>query len=152
MIVSNNIPLTTYTGFEFHVRPVESSDKEVRATFFSHVSRDDLRLCFMSSIPEVRASLLDDLVNIDHDHKDDYLAFDIDDKTIVASAMTEAYVDNSFVEVSIVVHSDYKHRGISWALLNYVSEQAWQTGIEKLLPAENQQNHAAIKLEKEMGF
>ncbi len=130
VIVSNNIPLTTHTGFEFHVRPVEPSDKEARAEFFTHVSPEDLRLCFLSSIPEVRAPLLDDLVKVDHDHKEDYLAFDIDDKTIVASAMVEDYDDKSYLEVSIAVRSDYKHRGMSWTLLNHVIEQAWQSGIK----------------------
>ena len=152
VVVSTSIPLTTRTGFEFHVRPVEPSDKEALAEFFTHVSRDDLRFRFLSPIPEVRESLLDDLVNVDHDHKEDYLAFDIDDKTIIASAMVGANADKSEAEVAIVVRSDYKHRGMSWTFLKYVIELARQSGIKKLQSIESRQNHAAIELEKEMGF
>lgn len=152
VIVSDSMPLTTRTGFEFHVRPVEPSDKDALAEFFTHVSRDDLRFRFLSPIPEVRDFRLDDLVNVDHDHKEDYLAFDIDDKTVIASAMVGANDDKSEAEVAIVVRSDYKHRGMSWTFLKYVIEQARQSGIKKLQSIESRQNHAAIELEKEMGF
>ncbi|MFT5330230.1 MAG: GNAT superfamily N-acetyltransferase [Parasphingorhabdus sp.] len=152
VIVSGSMPLTTRTGFEFHVRPVEPSDKDALAEFFTHVSRDDLRFRFLSPIPEVRDSRLDDLVNVDHDHKEDYLAFDIDDKTVIASAMVGANDDKSEAEVAIVVRSDYKHRGMSWTFLKYVIDQARQSGIKKLQSIESRQNHAAIELEKEMGF
>jgi len=152
VIVSNSMPLTTRTGFEFHVRPVEPSDKDALAEVFTHVSREDLRFRFLSPIPEVRDSRLDDLVNVDHDHKEDYLAFDIDDKTIIASAMVGANDDKSEAEVAIVVRSDYKHRGMSWTFLKYVIDQARQSGIKKLQSIESRQHHAAIELEKEMGF
>ena len=152
VVVSTSIPLTTRTGFPFHVRPVQPSDKEALAEFFTHVSRDDLRFRFLSPIPEVRESLLNDLVHVDHDHKEDYLAFDSDDKTIIASAMMGANADKSEAEVAIVVRSDYKHRGMSWTFLKYVIEQARQGGIKKLQSIESRQNHAAIELEKEMGF
>ena len=111
VVVSTSTPLTTRTGFPFHVRPVQPSDKEALAEFFTHVSRDDLRFRFLSPIPEVRESLLNDLVHVDHDHKEDYLAFDSDDKTIIASAMMGANADKSEAEVAIVARSDYKHRG-----------------------------------------
>lgn len=150
--VSKNIPLTTHKGFEFHVRPVEPSDKDALGEFFTHVSQDDLRFRFLSPIPEVQSSLLDDLVNVDHHHKEDYLAFDIDGKTIVASAMVGANDDKSEAEVAIVLRRDYKNRGLSWTFLKYVIEQARQSGIEKLQSIESRQNHAAIQLEQEMGF
>jgi N-acetylglutamate synthase-like GNAT family acetyltransferase len=152
LIVSRTIPLTTRSGFEFHVRPVEPADKEALADFFGHVSRDDLRFRFLSPIPEVRDSLLEDLVNVDHDHKEDYIALDIDDKTIIASAMIGANEDKSEAEVAIVVRSDYKHRGMSWTFLEYVIEEARRSGIKKLQSIESRSNHAAITLEKEMGF
>jgi N-acetylglutamate synthase-like GNAT family acetyltransferase len=152
VVVSTSIPLTTRTGFEFHVRAVEPSDKEALAEFFTHVSLGDLRFRFLSPIPEVRESLLNDLVHVDHDHEEDYLAFDIDDKTIIASAMVGVNADKSEAEVAIVVRSDYKHRGMSWTFLKYVIEQARQNGIKKLQSIESRQNHAAIDLEREMGF
>ena len=152
LIVSHSIPLTTRSGFEFHVRPVEPADKEALADFFRHVSRDDLRFRFLSPIPEVRDSLLEDLIDVDHDHKEDYIALDIDDKTIIASAMIGASEDKSEAEVAIVVRSDYKHRGMSWTFLEYVIDEARRNGIQKLQSIESRSHHAAITLEKEMGF
>lgn len=152
VVVSTSIPLTTRSGFEFHVRPVEPSDKEAFAEFFTHVSKDDLRFRFLSAVLEVQGTLLDDLMNVDHDHKEDYLAFDIDDKTIIASAMVGASADKSEAEVALAVRSDYKHRGMSWTFLKYVIDQARKNGIRKLQSIEARENHAAIELEKEMGF
>jgi len=150
--VSNSTPLTTRSGFEFHVRPVEPADKEAFAEFFTHVSKEDLRFRFFSGMPEVRESLLDSLINVDHDTKEDYLAFDIDDKTIIASAMIGAKEDKSEAEVAIVVRSDYKQRGMSWTFLKYVIGEARRKGIKKLTSLESRDNHDAIELEKEMGF
>lgn len=152
LVVSRSIPLTTRSGFEFHVRPVEPADKDALADFFRHVSRDDLRFRFLSPIPEVRDSLLEDLVNVDHEHKEDYIALDIDDKTIIASAMIGAKEDKFEAEVAIVVRSDYKHRGMSWTFLEYVIDEARRSGIKKLQSIESRSHHAAIALEKEMGF
>jgi hypothetical protein len=41
---------------------------------------------------------------------------------------------------------------MSWTFLKYVIEQARQNGIRKLQSIESRENHAAIELEKEMGF
>lgn len=152
VIVSDSIPLTTRSGFEFHVRPVEPSDKQAFAEFFAHVTKEDLRFRFFSALPNVRDSLLNSLIDVDHDRKEDYLAFDIDDKTIIASAMIGAKEDKSEAEVAIVVRSDYKHRGMSWTFLKYVIEEAKRDGVRKLTSLESRDNHAAIGLEKEMGF
>ena len=152
VVVSDAIPLVTRSGFEFHVRPVKPSDKEALAEFFSHVSKEDLRFRFLSAVQEVPGSLLEMLVNVDHDSKEDYIAVDIDDKTIIASAMVGAKNDKSEAEVAIVVRSDYKNRGMSWTFLKYVIEEARRRGIKKLQSLESRDNHAAIELEKEMGF
>lgn len=152
LIVSKNIPLTTRSGFEFHVRPVAPSDEEGLAEFFNHVTKDDLRFRFLSPIPEVGKEMLSYLINVDHDHKEDFLALDIDDKTIIASAMIGANEDKSVAEVAIVVHADYKHRGMSWTFLEYVTSEARRSGIKKLQSIESRENHAAIELEREMGF
>ncbi|MEP2101716.1 MAG: GNAT family N-acetyltransferase [Parasphingorhabdus sp.] len=152
LIVSNSIPLTTNTGFEFHVRPVEPEDKEALRKFFANVSKEDLRFRFLSSMPEVSNSILDSMINVDHEHKEDYIALDIDDKTIIASAMIGANADRSEAEVAIVTRSDYKHRGMSWTFLEYVTSAARQSGIKKLQSIESRQNHEAIELEREMGF
>ena len=152
LIVSKSIPLTTRSGFEFHVRPVAPSDEEALADFFEHVTKDDLRFRFLSSISKVGKEMLSYLINVDHDYKEDFLALDIDDKTIIASAMIGANEDKSVAEVAIVVRSDYKHRGMSWTFLEYVINEARRSGIKKLQSVESRQNHAAIELEREMGF
>ncbi|SIN60705.1 acetyltransferase [Parasphingorhabdus marina DSM 22363] len=152
LIVSTGVPLKARSGFEFHVRPVKPSDRQALREFFTHVSRDDLRFRFLSPIPEVGDSMLDLLVSVDHDHKEDYVALDIDDKTIIASAMTGANEDRSEAEVAIVVRKDYKHRGMSWTFLEYVIDEARRSGIRMLKSVEDRENHDAIELEKEMGF
>lgn len=152
LILSESVPLTTNSGFEFHVRPVHPDDKEALKEFFAKVSKEDLRFRFLSAMPKVSDSILDDMINVDHDHKEDYIALDIDDKTIIASAMIGANTDRSEAEVAIVTRSDYKHRGMSWTFLEYVTKEARRSGIKKLQSIESRDNHEAIELEREMGF
>ncbi len=55
-------------------------------------------------------------------------------------------------EVAITVHKDYKNRGVAREVLAHIAVFAESKGVKVLESIESQQNHAAIELEREMGF
>jgi acetyltransferase len=55
-------------------------------------------------------------------------------------------------EVAISIDSRFKARGIGWALLAHVTRYAKAHGLKRLQSIESRENHAAIDLEREMGF
>ena len=55
-------------------------------------------------------------------------------------------------EVAIVIRSDYKAMGISWDLLAHVAAYAEAKGLTTLQSIESRDSHAAIDMERQMGF
>lgn len=144
--------LTTRNGFGFDVRPVQPGDEPALADFFAHVEKDDLRFRFLSAINTVRHHQLASMIDIDHDRTENILAFDIDGETIIASAMLAADADGKRAEVAMAIRADYKHKGISWTLLEHVAHLAKAKGYRSLESIEARDHHEAIEMEREMGF
>ncbi|HET9427003.1 MAG TPA: GNAT family N-acetyltransferase [Allosphingosinicella sp.] len=142
--------LITWTGFPFRVRPAGPEDRAAISELFENVSLEDRRLRFLSPIQKLDRDLLKRMTEVDHDRTENFLAFHRD--ILVASAMLAADEAGERAEVAISIRADHKHRGIGWALLDYVARQAEQKGIKLIESIESRDNVEAISLEKEMGF
>ena len=144
--------LTTRTGFRFQVRQAQPSDTKTLAEFFTHVTPDDLRFRFMEGLKEVGPDLINMLASVDHNLVENFLAFDPLDGSMIATGMLACTSDRARAEVAMAVHEDYKRRGVSWELLQHITEFAKKKGVKILESIESPQNNAAIVLEREMGF
>ncbi|MBB6124435.1 GNAT family N-acetyltransferase [Sphingobium subterraneum] len=144
--------LTTRSGFEFFVRPATSGDQAALARFFDHVTPADLRFRFLSSVQRVGQDQLEAMTDYDHRTTENFLAYDKDRTTVFAAAMLVADPALERAEVAMAIVPDYKNRGASWTLLEHVSRFARAKGIKTLEAIESRDNHAAIELEREMGF
>lgn len=144
--------LTTRTGFSFHVRPVDTRDEPALAEFFTHVTTDDLRFRFLTSLRVVGHERLAAMIEVDHRQKENFLAFAADGTTVIATAMLACDVAMETGEVAISIRSDHKGRGVGWELLEHVAHFAEAAGIRTLQSIESHANHAAIELERDMGF
>lgn len=147
-----NRHLTTRTGFRLHVRPADPRDDGTVADFFSHVTREDLRFRFLAGINVVAKSQIEMLTHVDHQRTEDFLAFTEDGSMMIATAMLACDAAMERGEVAIAIREDHKHKGISWELLAHVARYAEAKGIRVLESIESRENHAAIELEREMGF
>ena len=142
--------LTTRTGFVFNVRPAARGDEAALAEFFTHVAQDDLRFRFLSGCRTVSHDQLLALTRSDN-QTENFLAL-APDGTLIASAMLACDATLEKGEVAIAIRADYKHRGVGWELLEHVARYAAASGIRTLESLESRENHAAIELEREMGF
>lgn len=144
------IELTTWKNFTFTVRPARPDDEAQLADLFNRVTPEDRRFRFLSGVERVTKPFLERLTQVDHDRTEDFLAFDED--TLIATAMMAADSKRERAEVAISIRSDYKDRGIGWALLDYVAKAAREREIGILESIESRENRKAISLEREMGF
>ena len=144
--------LTTRNGFEFFTRPAGPPDEAELGRFFEGVTPEDLRFRFLSSIRKVSQDRLEAMTSYDHRTTENFLAYDKDRTTIFATAMLAADPALRTAEVAIVILPDYKKRGVSWTLLRHVMHFAKARGIRTLESVETRDHHAAIDLEREMGF
>ena len=142
--------LTTWKDFRFRVRPAQPEDEDILAEFFTHVSPDDRRFRFLTGVGEVGAALIEQLVAVDHDRSENFLAFD--GETLIGTAMLAADPGLQRGEVAISLRADYKNMGIGWALLDHLARYAQQRGIRRIESVESRENRQALAVEKDMGF
>lgn len=144
--------LTTRSGFNFTVRPAETRDQDALANLFSHLTSDDLRYRFLSPLKKVGPDVLAMMTHVDHERTEDFLAFDPANGRLIANAMLAAPAGADTAEVALAVGSEYKHKGVSWTLLQHVMQIARSRGIRKLQSIEDRGHKDAIALEREIGF
>jgi N-acetylglutamate synthase-like GNAT family acetyltransferase len=147
-----NRHLTTRTGFRLHVRPARPDDDGTVADFFTHVTREDLRFRFLTAVNVVGQSQISALTHVDHQRSENFLAFTEDGSMMIATAMLACDAAMDRGEVAIAIRDDHKHKGISWELLAHIARYAEAKGVRTLESIESRENHAAIELERDMGF
>jgi N-acetylglutamate synthase-like GNAT family acetyltransferase len=144
--------LTTRSGFQFAVRPASADDEADLARLFARLTHEDLRYRFLSPLKRVGPDVLAMMTHVDHKQTESFLAFDASNGQLIANAMLAASPNNEKAEVALAVDGDYKHRGVSWTLLQHVMQAAKARGIKKLQSIEDRGHKAAIALEREIGF
>lgn len=144
--------LTTRTGFRFSVRPAKPTDEAALAEFFTHVTPDDLRFRFLTGLRKVGHDRLAAMTAIDHHQTENFLALVDSEAEIIATAMLACDAAMKVGEVAIAIRSDYKAKGVSWDLLGHVAAYAKAIGLTTIQSVESRDNHAAIDMEREMGF
>ena len=142
----------TRTGFRFHVRPARPSDEAALGAFFTHVTPEDLRFRFLTGLKTVGHDQIAAMSSIDHQRTENFLAFEDGGTNILATAMLACDDALDTGEIAIAIRSDYKARGISWDLLAHVADYAEAKGLSTIQSIESNDNHAAIDMERQMGF
>jgi N-acetylglutamate synthase-like GNAT family acetyltransferase len=144
--------ITTRAGLEFHVRPARADDEAALGAFFAKVTPEDMRFRFLTALKTVDHDRLVSMTNVDHRQTENFLAFVKDQPDIIATAMLACTPDMAKGEVAIAILPNFKSKGVSWELLAHVAHFAEAKGVKTLEAIESRDHHAAIELEREMGF
>lgn len=150
--MSTPAQLSTRSGLRLSVRPVTAADEPALAAFFDAVSDEDRRFRFFAASEHVSHEQLEPLLQADHFSSESFLAFDEGSGELVASALLASDVQRDTGEIAVSIRSDYKGKGVGWALLDFLAEEARARGVRRVIAIESRDNHAAIELEREKGF
>lgn len=142
----------TRDAVQLAVRPAEPRDEPLLENFFENVDEADRRFRFLSAQTHVGHEQLAPLVEADHWRTESFLAFDTVNGALVASALLACDTRMEVGEIAVSVRSDYKGRGVGWAMLDVLSRAAQERGLKQVIAIEDRENHAAIELERERGF
>lgn len=150
--MSTTVQLDTRSGIRLSVRPAAEADEAALSKFFDGVTDEDRRFRFLAASDHVSHDQLEPLLHADHFRSESFLAFDAATDQLVASALLAS--DNALdtAEIAISIHADYRGKGVGWALLDFLAEEARQRGVRRVIAIESRSNHAAIELEREKGF
>ena len=144
--------LSTRSGLTLSVRAASEADEAALAAFFDSVSDEDRRFRFFAAAEHVSHEQLDPLIHADHFQSESFLAFDTASGDLVASALLACDKAMDTGEIAVSIRSDYKGRGVGWALLDFLGQEGRTRGLRRVIAIEARGNHAAIELEREKGF
>ncbi|QSB43756.1 GNAT family N-acetyltransferase [Altererythrobacter sp. FM1] len=144
--------LNTRSGVVIDARAAEPGDETALEAFFDKVSDEDRRFRFLTAHRHVGHEQLKPMVEVDHFRSETFLAFDDANNELVATGMLACDNDLDTAEVAISVRADYKGKGVAWAVLGLLAEEAKKRGVREVISIEDRDNHEAIALERERGF
>lgn len=142
----------TRDGTVLDVRAAFVEDEAQLEAFFEKVSDDDRRFRFLAASRHVGREQLGPLTHCDHWRTESFLAFERETGRLVASAMLACDAKMETGEIAVSIRSDCRGRGIGWAMLDLLGEEARKRGLQRVISIEDRDNHAAIELERERGF
>jgi len=152
MSVDSITHLATRSGIELAVRPAREDDEAALAAFFDRVNAEDRRFRFLSAAAHVSHVQLEPLIHADHFRSESFLAFHAANGELVGSALLACDARMDTAEIAVSVRDDYKGKGVGWALLDLLGQEAERRGVRRVISIESRDNHAAIELEREKGF
>ena len=139
--------LVTRSGCLFDVRPAHVGDEAKLSALFAHVTNEDKAFRALTGyVDDIKID------NADHHPSKTFLAMVDEEAEVIAAATLDCDMQRKHGDVSLVIRSDFKHDGVSWELLAHVVRYAEAIGVQSLESVEAPDNHAAIALEREMGF
>ena len=144
--------LGTRSGVRIDARAVKPEDATLLEDFFDKVSDADRRFRFLTPYRHVGAEQIAPLVEVDHIRVESFLAFDCETDDLIATGMLACDSNMNSAEVAISVRSDYKGKGVGWAMLDLLASEARKRGVKEVIAIEDRENHEAIALEREKGF
>lgn len=144
--------LSTRSGIVLDVRPANEADEAALTAFFDQVSDEDRRFRFFAAAEHVSHEQLDPLIHADHFQSESFLAFDSGSGALVGSALLACDKAMDTAEIAVSIRRDYKGKGVGWALLDFLGQEAATRGVRRVIAIEARDNHAAIELEREKGF
>jgi len=146
------VTLPTRSGIDLDVRPATEADGPALVDFFERVTDEDRRFRFLAAADHVCAEQLEPLVHADHFRTESWLGFNRASGQVVASGVLACDGPLDTAEIAISVCASHRGKGIGWAMLDYIADQAATRGCRRAIAIESRDNHAAIELEREKGF
>ncbi|MBW8743250.1 MAG: GNAT family N-acetyltransferase [Sphingomonas sp.] len=142
--------LFTQSGLAVSIRPVAPADRPLVEDFFGHIGADDLRFRFLTTIRRVDQERINELCIVDVPRMITFLAFHAG--LLVAIATVAGDPEAGKAEVAMATRPEWKHRGVSWTLLEHAIRFARGCGYSEILSVEKADNEGALQVERDMGF
>jgi acetyltransferase len=145
-----DVDLVSQSGVTIHVSQAQAGDIDELKAFFGALTADDLRFRFLATVKEVSPAQIAAMVS--GEGVITFLARHGDDGQLIAIATLVEQAGGTEAEVALSTRPEWKHRGVSWTLLDHVLSYARAHGYRTVSSLEAGENRDAVKLEREMGF
>jgi acetyltransferase len=140
-------------GTAVFARPIRPEDAPALQDMVSRVSPDDLRLRFFQPIRRLPEQLAARLTQIDYDREMAFISFDPGETgAITGVGRLMADPDVRTAEYAVIVRTDWKGKGLGYALMNRILEHARDIGVETVFGEVLRENEAMLQMCRDLGF
>jgi acetyltransferase len=137
-------------GTALRMRPLRPEDEPMLQDLAAHMTNEDLRLRYFTSVRGLTHVVAARLSQLDYDREMALLAEC--DGTPLGVAHFFADPDKSRAEYAIAVRSDWKGRGLGYLLMTRLIDVAGQRGIGELVGEVLRENEPMLQMCRELGF
>ncbi len=146
-------PVFLRDGSQVYVRPIRPEDAPALHDMVSRASPEDLRLRFFQPIRRLPEQLVARLTQIDYHREMAFISFDPEEpEAITAVARLMADPDVRTAEYAIIVRTDWKRRGLGYALMNRLLNFAADRGITTIFGEVLRENENMLNMARDLGF
>ena len=139
-------------GASIFARPVRPEDEDMYRRFFHRVTMEDLRLRFFAPVKDFNHVFIARLTQIDYARAFALCAIDESDGEMAGGVRVMHDPDETSGEYAVLIRSDFKGRGLGWALMKSAIDYARSVGLEKLKGYVLPENRAMLDLCERLGF
>jgi acetyltransferase len=139
-------------GAVVRLRPIRPEDEPLLQDLADHMSPEDLRLRFFTSMKGLSHQLAARLTQIDYDREMALIALAADADTALGVSRFAADPDNRRAEYAVEVRSNWKARGLGYLLMTRLIEVARRRGIGELVGEVLRENAAMLQMCRALGF
>jgi acetyltransferase len=137
-------------GTALWMRPLRPEDEPMLIDLAVHMSREDLRLRFFTTVPGLTHTVAARLSQLDYDRELGLLAEC--DGVALGVAHFFADPDKLRAEYAVAVRSDWHGRGVGFALMTRLLSIAQRRGIGEIAGEVLRENESMLQMCRELGF
>ncbi len=139
-------------GAKLFFRPARPEDENLYRRFFKGVSDEDMRRRFFTAVKDLDHVFIARLTQIDYARACAIVAIDEADGEMAGGVRVMHDADETAGEYAILVRSDFKGRGLGWALMRAAIDYARAAGLKTLHGHVLAENRAMLDMCIGLGF
>lgn len=140
------------SGDSLRIRPIRPEDETALTEMVARMSPDDRRLRFFAMTKGLSHELAARLTHLDDAFEVVLIAQPLQGEEILGVAQFSADRDYRQAEFAVAVRSDWKGRGVGWALMEKLVDAARQHGIGTLSGIVLTENRNMLRFCRDLGF
>ncbi len=139
-------------GAKLFFRPAKPEDEDLYRRFFKRVSPEDMRRRFFTAVKDLDHVFIARLTQIDYARACAIVAIDEADGEMAGGVRVMHDPDETRGEYAILVRSDFKGRGLGWALMRAAIDYAREAGLRTIHGHVLSENRAMLDMCAGLGF
>ena len=144
--------LTLRDGAQIFLRPARPEDEDLYRRFFARVTPEDMRRRFFTTVKDLNHVFIARLTQIDYARACAIVAIDEADGEMAGGVRVLHDPGGESGEYAVLVRSDFKGRGLGWALMRCAIAYAREVGLATIRGHVLSENRAMLDMCAGLGF